>query len=228
MMPAMSPSMTEGTITRWKKKEGEAFFAGDVLVQIESDIATIDVEAESAGILSRILLPDGTTNVPVEQVIALVDRTENLLAIAQSPASPFFNLIPSPGIHVENFTRPFLSPAHRSSRFHLHSGRHHRGLTTRHARGPSLTILPPSPRTISAMSFSSACSPKMHIHDPRTAPARTGGTEEPTLMDGEESQVDSASIRRMIISNLAQASSLADVLRTGVECDTEDYFDGIL
>ena len=72
MMPAMSPLMTEGTITRWKKKEGEAFAAGDVLLQIvryyaflricanaalqESDIAMIDVEAHTPGILGKILV----------------------------------------------------------------------------------------------------------------------------------------------------------------------------
>ncbi|KAG5649585.1 hypothetical protein H0H81_002999, partial [Sphagnurus paluster] len=55
MMPAMSPFMTAGTITRWKKKEGEAFAPGDVLLQIESGIAMVDVEAESAGILGKIL-----------------------------------------------------------------------------------------------------------------------------------------------------------------------------
>lgn len=74
MMPAMSPFMTEGTITRWKIREGEAFSVGDVLLQIvsdyvatcfkcliwsrlqESDIAMIDVEAQSAGILGKILV----------------------------------------------------------------------------------------------------------------------------------------------------------------------------
>jgi hypothetical protein len=77
MMPAMSPLMTEGTITRWKIKEGDAFAPGDVLLQIvnnfhdvfhgpvrlksfvrlqESEIATIDVEAHSPGILGKILV----------------------------------------------------------------------------------------------------------------------------------------------------------------------------
>ncbi|KAF5360508.1 hypothetical protein D9756_004884 [Leucocoprinus leucothites] len=84
LMPAMSPLMNECTITRWKKKEGEAFAPGDVLLQIESDIAMIDVEAQSPGILGKIILPDGTTNVPIEQVIALVARDEQELATLQS------------------------------------------------------------------------------------------------------------------------------------------------
>lgn len=94
MMPAMSPLMTEGTITRWKIKEGDAFAPGDVLLQIESEIATIDVEAHSPGILGKILLPDGTTNVPVEQVIALVAKDMSELAALQrlsTPALPSFH-----------------------------------------------------------------------------------------------------------------------------------------
>ncbi|KAJ3555434.1 hypothetical protein NP233_g12209 [Leucocoprinus birnbaumii] len=83
-MPAMSPLMNECTITKWRKKEGEAFVPGDVLLQIESDIAMIDVEAQSPGILGKILLPDGTTNVPIEQVIALVARDQQELATLQS------------------------------------------------------------------------------------------------------------------------------------------------
>jgi pyruvate/2-oxoglutarate dehydrogenase complex dihydrolipoamide acyltransferase (E2) component len=72
MMPALSPFMTEGTITKWLKKEGESFDAGDVLLQIESDIASLDVQAEMPGVLGKILIPGGTSNVPVEQVLAVV------------------------------------------------------------------------------------------------------------------------------------------------------------
>ncbi|TFK72221.1 hypothetical protein BDN72DRAFT_373986 [Pluteus cervinus] len=90
MMPAMSPLMTEGTVRRWKKKEGEAFLPGDVLLQIESDIAMIDVQAENAGIITKILIPDGTTHVRVEEVIALVakDAQEYARLQAQSNTQP--------------------------------------------------------------------------------------------------------------------------------------------
>lgn len=108
-MPAMSPLMNEGTITRWKKREGEAFAPGDVLLQIESDIAMIDVEAHSPGILGKIILPDGTTNVPIEQVIALVARDEQELATLQSmkldlPTPPPLNPVPSPPSATANLT----------------------------------------------------------------------------------------------------------------------------
>ncbi|KAF7768068.1 hypothetical protein Agabi119p4_7311 [Agaricus bisporus var. burnettii] len=101
LMPAMSPLMNEGTITRWKKREGESFVPGDVLLQIESDIATIDVEAHSPGILGKILLQDGATNVPIEQAIALVARDQQELSTLQllddnMPMSPPLNFIPTP------------------------------------------------------------------------------------------------------------------------------------
>ncbi|KAG6900451.1 hypothetical protein C0993_010498 [Termitomyces sp. T159_Od127] len=71
-MPAMSPTMTEGGITSWKKREGEAFSAGDVLLEIETDKATIDVEAPDDGIMGKILLQDGAKGIPVGKVIALL------------------------------------------------------------------------------------------------------------------------------------------------------------
>ncbi|KAF9452658.1 dihydrolipoamide acetyltransferase [Macrolepiota fuliginosa MF-IS2] len=71
-MPAMSPTMTEGGIASWKKKEGETFASGDVLLEIETDKATIDVEAQDDGILAKIIAPDGAKNVQVGSVIAIV------------------------------------------------------------------------------------------------------------------------------------------------------------
>ena len=55
-MPAMSPTMTEGGIASWKKQEGDSFTTGDVLVEIETDKATIDVEAQDDGILAKIIV----------------------------------------------------------------------------------------------------------------------------------------------------------------------------
>ena len=60
LMPALSPTMTEGTLSRWLKKEGEAVKAGDVLAEIETDKATMEVEAVDEGVLGKILVADGT------------------------------------------------------------------------------------------------------------------------------------------------------------------------
>ncbi|KIL70712.1 hypothetical protein M378DRAFT_115830 [Amanita muscaria Koide BX008] len=70
-MPAMSPTMTEGGIASWKKKEGESFSAGDVLLEIETDKATIDVEGQDDGVVAKILAPDGSKNVKVGAIIAI-------------------------------------------------------------------------------------------------------------------------------------------------------------
>ncbi|KAG8894739.1 hypothetical protein FRC01_012782 [Tulasnella sp. 417] len=71
-MPAMSPTMTEGGIAKWKKKEGEAFEAGEILLEIETDKATMDVEAQDDGVMGKIIVSDGSKGVPVGKVIALL------------------------------------------------------------------------------------------------------------------------------------------------------------
>ncbi|KAG8810451.1 hypothetical protein FRC17_002935 [Serendipita sp. 399] len=71
-MPAMSPTMTEGGIAAWKKKEGESFAAGDVLLEIETDKATIDVEAQEDGVLGKIIANNGEKGIPVGKTIALI------------------------------------------------------------------------------------------------------------------------------------------------------------
>jgi len=72
LMPALSPTMEKGNLTRWLKKEGEAIKPGDVLAEIETDKATMEVEAVDEGMLSKILVPEGTADVPVNQVIGLI------------------------------------------------------------------------------------------------------------------------------------------------------------
>ncbi|KAH9826890.1 e3 binding domain [Teratosphaeria destructans] len=70
-MPALSPTMTEGNISSWRIKEGDSFSAGDVLLEIETDKATMDVEAQDDGILAKITQPDGSKGVKVGQRIAV-------------------------------------------------------------------------------------------------------------------------------------------------------------
>jgi pyruvate dehydrogenase E2 component (dihydrolipoyllysine-residue acetyltransferase) len=72
LMPALSPTMTEGTLSRWLKKEGEEIRAGDVIAEIETDKATMEVEAVDEGVLGRILVGDGTEGVKVNQPIAVL------------------------------------------------------------------------------------------------------------------------------------------------------------
>jgi len=72
LMPALSPTMTEGNLARWLKKEGDAVAAGDVLAEIETDKATMEVEAVDEGTLGRILVPEGSEGVAVNAVIGVI------------------------------------------------------------------------------------------------------------------------------------------------------------
>ena len=72
LMPALSPTMTEGKIARWLKSEGELVKAGDVLAEIETDKATMEVEAVDEGVLAKIVIPEGTDHVAVNTPIALI------------------------------------------------------------------------------------------------------------------------------------------------------------
>jgi pyruvate dehydrogenase E1 component beta subunit len=73
LMPALSPTMTEGKLARWLKKEGDAVRSGDIIAEIETDKATMEVEAVDEGTITRILVPEGTENVSVNSPIAELD-----------------------------------------------------------------------------------------------------------------------------------------------------------
>src|ERR1700730_8148770 len=72
LMPALSPTMEQGRLAKWLKKEGDAVRSGDVLAEIETDKATMEVEAIDDGTLAKILVPDGTDNVAVNTPIAVI------------------------------------------------------------------------------------------------------------------------------------------------------------
>lgn len=72
LMPALSPTMAEGNLVRWLKSEGDQLKSGDVLAEIETDKATMEVEAVDEGTLAKILVPAGTENVKVNEVIAIL------------------------------------------------------------------------------------------------------------------------------------------------------------
>ena len=89
LMPALSPTMTEGKLAKWLIKEGDSVASGDVMAEIETDKATMEVEAVDEGTLGKILVPEGTDAVPVNQVIAvLLEEGEDASAIGSAPAAP--------------------------------------------------------------------------------------------------------------------------------------------
>jgi pyruvate dehydrogenase E2 component (dihydrolipoamide acetyltransferase) len=72
LMPALSPTMEKGNLAKWLKKEGEKVKPGDVIAEIETDKATMEVEAVDEGTLAKIVVPEGTADVPINQLIAVL------------------------------------------------------------------------------------------------------------------------------------------------------------
>src|SRR6201996_5754501 len=90
LMPLLSPSMTEGTLVKWLKKEGDAVKSGEIIAEVETDKATMDLEAFDSGILRKILVTEGT-KVPVQSKIGIIGSKDEKIdesASAPAPAAP--------------------------------------------------------------------------------------------------------------------------------------------
>ncbi len=88
LMPALSPTMEKGNLAKWLKKEGDSVKSGDVLAEIETDKATMEVESIDEGIIAKILVPEGSQDVPVNQIIALLaSEGEDVKAVAAGGGS---------------------------------------------------------------------------------------------------------------------------------------------
>jgi pyruvate dehydrogenase E2 component (dihydrolipoamide acetyltransferase) len=97
LMPALSPTMEKGNLAKWLKKEGDKVKSGDVIAEIETDKATMEVEAVDEGTLAKILVPEGTQDVPVNDVIAvLANEGEDVKAAGAGVAKPTASSAPPP------------------------------------------------------------------------------------------------------------------------------------
>ncbi|MBX9649410.1 MAG: 2-oxo acid dehydrogenase subunit E2, partial [Xanthobacteraceae bacterium] len=87
LMPALSPTMEKGNLAKWLKKEGDKVKSGDVIAEIETDKATMEVEAVDEGTIAKILVPEGTQDVPVNDIIAIMAGDgEDVKAAGAAPA----------------------------------------------------------------------------------------------------------------------------------------------
>ena len=116
LMPALSPTMTEGNLAKWMVKEGDEVSAGDVLAEIETDKATMEVEAVDEGTLQQILIAEGTENVKVNTPIAVIlGDGEEASAIAPAPPPPAMasgnGADPSPAPLATPAPPPTMAPA---------------------------------------------------------------------------------------------------------------------
>jgi pyruvate dehydrogenase E2 component (dihydrolipoamide acetyltransferase) len=113
-MPALSPTMEKGNLARWLKKEGERVKPGDVIAEIETDKAIMEYEAIDEGTLAKIVVPAGTADVPVNQLIALLAGEGEDLKVAAAgagtPASQPVAAVPSANATYAQTTSPQPSP----------------------------------------------------------------------------------------------------------------------
>ncbi|MEY3623251.1 MAG: 2-oxoisovalerate dehydrogenase subunit beta [Pseudomonadota bacterium] len=99
-MPALSPTMEEGTLARWLVKEGDSVKSGDILAEIETDKATMEFEAVDEGVITSISVPEGTDGVKVGTVIALISSDEEAAAPAKASPAPAVAPTPVPEVVV--------------------------------------------------------------------------------------------------------------------------------
>ena len=97
LMPALSPTMEEGTLAKWHVKVGDAVRSGDVIAEIETDKATMEVEAVDEGVVEALLVPEGTEEVKVNTPIARLKGEGEELAPAKPPQSAFADSSPLRG-----------------------------------------------------------------------------------------------------------------------------------
>ena len=111
LMPALSPTMEKGTLSKWLKKEGDAIKSGDVLAEIETDKATMEVEAVDEGVLAKIVVPEGSADVPVNQVIGLIaEEGEDLSAAVSMSMEKTAPAAGSDGSKVDEIILPYSRP----------------------------------------------------------------------------------------------------------------------
>src|SRR6266849_5085931 len=110
LMPALSPTMTEGKIARWVKSEGEPVRAGDVLAEIETDKATMEVEAVDEGVLAKIVIPEGTDHVAVNTPIALIAENGEDVGAATAKPRPVPTPPSAPPVVARAPTAPARAP----------------------------------------------------------------------------------------------------------------------
>ncbi len=112
LMPALSPTMEKGNLAKWLKKEGDKVRSGDVIAEIETDKATMEVEAVNEGTIARIIVPEGTQDVPVNDVIAvLASDGEDVKAAGASAGATKPSAAPPPAPAPKPAAAPAPAPA---------------------------------------------------------------------------------------------------------------------
>jgi len=110
-MPALSPTMEEGTLAKWLVKEGDTVASGDLLAEIETDKATMEFEAVDEGVIAKIVIPAGTDNVKVGEIIAIITAEGEDASDAPAAAAPAPAPAPAPKEEARAAPEPTPAPA---------------------------------------------------------------------------------------------------------------------
>src|SRR5712671_821112 len=117
LMPALSPTMEKGNLAKWFKKEGDKVKPGDVIAEIETDKATMEYEAIDEGTLAKIVVPEGTQDVPVKALIAvLAEEGEDVKAAAAGAGTGAPAVKPAPPAKPTSAATPPLKEEGVSAR----------------------------------------------------------------------------------------------------------------
>lgn len=204
-MPAFSTSMTEGGLARWLKKEGDAVKSGEPIAEVETDKAVVDLEAPGDGVIGRIVVPEGTHGVKVEQVVAIMvapGEQVREISAAAPPASATVIPIPVtvmqdavaiPAAAVANAGRIFASPlarriaAENGVELGTIAGTGPNGRIVRHDVDAAMRVAKPAPALVPA-----AAAP------PAPAPARPAA-------DGAYEEIPNSAMRKVIAQRLTES-----------------------
>ena len=236
LMPALSPTMEKGNLAKWLKKEGDKIKSGDILAEIETDKATMEVEAIDEGILAKIVVPAGTNDVPVNDLIAIIaqegeDVSSAPAAKAATPAAAPVAAAPSAAVSapvaaaaapVAHGERVFASPL--AKRQAKEAGL---DLTKIAGSGPHGRIIEKDVKA--AISGGGAKAAPVQSAAPAAAPAPKpaapmGMSDEQTkklFAAGSYEEVPHDGMRKTIARRLSEAKSTIPHFYLTVDCDLD-------
>ncbi len=228
LMPALSPTMTEGNLARWLKKEGESVKPGDILAEIETDKATMEVEAVEEGRLAKIVVPGGTEAVKVNDVIAiLLEEGEDSSALSALPlakaasvpsaaTAPKVAPAPTPATAptaASSGARVFASPLARRI-----AGRHGIDLSRITGSGPSGRVVKADVERVQTGGQAKAAPPtspaSAHAAAPKLSGARAFGEPEFDL-------VAHTMMRKTIARRLQESKQFVPHFYLTVDCEID-------
>jgi len=230
LMPALSPTMEEGTLAKWLVKEGDTVQSGDLLAEIETDKATMEFEAVDEGVVGKILIAEGTEGVKVNTAIAIIgEEDEDMSAVSAAPAptaapaatdapsaAPVAAAAPAPAAPTKDGTRLFATPLAR--RIAADKGL---DLATIKGSGPHGRIIKADVENAAVQPAASTATPKDAA---ASAPASTGPSTDQVLKMYEGREFEEVSLdgmRKTIASRLVEAKQTVPhfYLRRDIELD---------